>query len=65
MDWFHIVWYPYAIHRHAFLLWLIMGEKLKTQDKLIERDKNPMLATVCSLCSKVADSRNHLFFECN
>ncbi|GJX76645.1 lupus La protein [Tanacetum coccineum] len=30
--WARMVWFAYCIPRHAFLLWLIMKRKLKTQD---------------------------------
>ncbi|XP_071695374.1 uncharacterized protein [Rutidosis leptorrhynchoides] len=34
VPWFSVVWYSQCVPRHAFLLWLVLGEKLKTQDKL-------------------------------
>nr|GEZ78074.1 hypothetical protein [Tanacetum cinerariifolium] len=32
--WFHVVWFPYFIPRHAFHLWLVMRNGLRTLDKL-------------------------------
>nr|XP_043611630.1 uncharacterized protein LOC122583273 [Erigeron canadensis] len=32
VPWFHVVWFPYCIPRHAFHLWLGVRRKLKTQD---------------------------------
>ncbi|GJZ69047.1 reverse transcriptase domain, reverse transcriptase zinc-binding domain protein [Tanacetum coccineum] len=38
VDWDPIVWFPNCIPRHAFLVWLIMRKKLKTQDTLKQWD---------------------------
>ncbi|XP_071738569.1 uncharacterized protein [Rutidosis leptorrhynchoides] len=46
------------------MAWLLMGEKLKTQDKLNAWDINAGLATVCSFFYTTADSHEHLFFLC-
>ncbi|XP_071694985.1 uncharacterized mitochondrial protein AtMg00310-like [Rutidosis leptorrhynchoides] len=32
-DWFLVVWFSQCIPRHAFLMWLLMGERLKTHLK--------------------------------
>ncbi|GKA17314.1 taxadiene 5-alpha hydroxylase [Tanacetum coccineum] len=34
IDWLDVVWFSQSIPRNAFLIWLLMGERLKTQDKL-------------------------------
>ncbi|GJV89903.1 hypothetical protein Tco_1533841 [Tanacetum coccineum] len=34
VDWFDVVWFSQSIPRHSFLVWLLIGERLKTQDKL-------------------------------
>ncbi|XP_071688876.1 uncharacterized protein [Rutidosis leptorrhynchoides] len=34
VPWYSLVWYMQCIPRHSFLFWLLMGENLKTQDKL-------------------------------
>nr|GEV69561.1 hypothetical protein [Tanacetum cinerariifolium] len=36
--WHRIVWFSHNIPRHAFILWLIMRNSLKTQDKLRQWD---------------------------
>ncbi|XP_071704001.1 uncharacterized protein [Rutidosis leptorrhynchoides] len=65
VPWFNLVWSPHCIPRHAFLLWLVMGQKLKTQDRLRSWDlRHQRGVVVCSLCSMVMDSHDHLFFEC-
>ncbi|XP_071728282.1 uncharacterized protein [Rutidosis leptorrhynchoides] len=65
VNWYDIVWFPQCIPRHTFLVWLLMGEKLKTQDKLknwvIRSVQN--MPIVCSLCLTEADSHDHLFFR--
>ncbi|XP_071699904.1 uncharacterized protein [Rutidosis leptorrhynchoides] len=34
VNWFQVVWFSQCIPRHAFIMWLLIGERLKTQDKL-------------------------------
>ncbi|XP_071688975.1 uncharacterized protein [Rutidosis leptorrhynchoides] len=67
VPWYNIVWFANCIPKHAFITWLLMGEKLKTQDKLQtwETRFHSGISSVCSLCSQVADSHSHLFFECS
>lgn len=48
----------------AFIMWLIMNEKFKTQHKLQEWEINIMIRNVYPLCSQIADSHKRLFFEC-
>ncbi|XP_021985805.1 uncharacterized protein LOC110882000 [Helianthus annuus] len=67
VTWENVVWYPQAIPRHAFLMWLIVCKKLKTQDVMSKwrssGNANYNLMC-CSLCVSGPDSHNHLFFEC-
>ncbi|XP_071695234.1 uncharacterized protein [Rutidosis leptorrhynchoides] len=63
VDWYNMVCIP----RHSFIMWLLMGEILKTQDKMRVWDvgthnQGPF---VCSLCKLQKDTHDHLFFECN
>ncbi|XP_071712926.1 uncharacterized protein [Rutidosis leptorrhynchoides] len=39
--WFEVVWHSNCIPRHAFILWLLMKQKLKTQDKLKDWEIRP------------------------
>ncbi|XP_071699661.1 uncharacterized protein [Rutidosis leptorrhynchoides] len=66
VSWYNIVWFANCVPRHAFITWLLMCEKLKTQDKLQawETRFNSGVSSVCTFCSQVADSHSHLFFEC-
>ncbi|PWA36797.1 reverse transcriptase zinc-binding domain-containing protein [Artemisia annua] len=68
VNWFDVVWFSQCIPRHAFLIWLLMGERLKTQDKLRTYDVDAT-ATIkdirCPLCELTQDNHSHLFFECS
>ncbi|XP_071713676.1 uncharacterized protein [Rutidosis leptorrhynchoides] len=66
VPWFNVVWFAHCIPRHSFIVWLLMGENLKTQDKLNAWDTrvNGNTPMVCPLCSLQPDSHEHLFFEC-
>ncbi|XP_071728519.1 uncharacterized protein [Rutidosis leptorrhynchoides] len=64
VSWFHIVWFTQCVPRHAFVVWLVLREKLKTQDKLQTWEVNDTQILLCSLCNSCPDSHNHLFFDC-
>ena len=67
VDWVLIPWFPHCIPRHAVHLWLVIRQKLKTQDRLRESDVGPdvdLSLLRCPLCDTVPDSHTHLFFEC-
>ena len=34
VNWHNSVWFPQAIRRHAFIVWLVIHDRLDTQDKL-------------------------------
>ena len=60
--WFKHVWFSQCIPRHAFVLWMAIKGKLKTQDRLSKwLNINDML---CPFCNSCKDSHSHLFFEC-
>ncbi|GJX37778.1 putative gag-pol polyprotein [Tanacetum coccineum] len=65
IDWYHVVWFPHCIPRHASHLWLVIKEKLKTQDRLRQWDVGPSNLLRCPLCDMVPDSHSYLFFECS
>ncbi|GJZ76828.1 putative RNA-directed DNA polymerase [Tanacetum coccineum] len=65
VEWADVVWFSNCIPRHAFVLWLVIKKKLKTQDRLSSWDVNGALASCCSLCESQLDSHEHLFFECS
>ncbi|XP_071734230.1 uncharacterized protein [Rutidosis leptorrhynchoides] len=66
VSWYKLVWFGQCIPRHAFIAWLLMGERLKTQDKLKSWERNLQLNAnlVCALCKVQPDSHDHLFFNC-
>nr|GEU28768.1 hypothetical protein [Tanacetum cinerariifolium] len=38
VDWYHVIWFPHCIPRHALPMWLVIKEKLKTLDRLWQWD---------------------------
>ncbi|KAJ0548751.1 putative RNA-directed DNA polymerase [Helianthus annuus] len=67
VQWAKVVWFPQAIPRHAFLMWLILNTKLKTQDIMSRWNASGNAnfnLMCCSLCTRGPDSHEHLFFEC-
>ncbi|XP_021985800.1 uncharacterized protein LOC110881993 [Helianthus annuus] len=66
VQWGNMVWFKQCIPKHAFHIWLVIQNKLKTQDRLsvweAGSDTNLNLMC-CRLCYYNRDSRDHLFFE--
>ncbi|GJY50707.1 reverse transcriptase zinc-binding domain-containing protein [Tanacetum coccineum] len=62
VDWYEVVWFSNFIPRHAFILWLLVNERLPTQDRLSKWYPNKEMK--CALCSTMQDSHQHLFFKC-
>ncbi|GJS10956.1 protein LAZ1 [Tanacetum coccineum] len=65
--WCRIVWFSHNIPRHAFHLWLVMRNGLKTHDRMRQWDVGPngdLNALRCSLCDSQPDSHSRLFFDC-
>lgn len=52
VDWYKFVWYAQVIPMHSFIVWLIIGGYLKTQDRLKSYEINPNVVQVCSLLLK-------------
>nr|GEV13878.1 hypothetical protein [Tanacetum cinerariifolium] len=48
VDWYHMVWFPSGIPRHAINLWLIVRRKLKTQDMISHWDISNSLGSGCA-----------------
>ncbi|XP_071700537.1 uncharacterized protein [Rutidosis leptorrhynchoides] len=63
VTWHHVIWYPQANPKHAFILWLAKLDRLSTQDKLMKWF--PTKSFKCGLCGVCEDSVQHLFFECS
>nr|GEW41416.1 hypothetical protein [Tanacetum cinerariifolium] len=67
VSWYRVVWFSHCIPRHAFHLWLVMRNSLKTQAKLRQWDVGvgtDLNLLQCAFCSCQLDSHAHLFFEC-
>ncbi|KAJ0955627.1 putative reverse transcriptase zinc-binding domain-containing protein [Helianthus annuus] len=67
VNWTEIVWFAQCIPKHSFLMWLIMRNKLLTQDIILQWDisrRKNMNMLCCLLCYQNHDSHKHLFFEC-
>ncbi|GJT29450.1 RNA-directed DNA polymerase, eukaryota, reverse transcriptase zinc-binding domain protein [Tanacetum coccineum] len=62
VQWDKLVWFSQCILRHTFILWLAIKGKLITQDKLIKW--YPQKVVSCPFCSRIPDSHEHLFFQC-
>jgi hypothetical protein len=60
VEWWKLVWFPLAIPKQAFILWLVMKERLVTGDKLLswgyKGDVN------CLFRRNQLESGAHLFF---
>ncbi|KAJ0864233.1 putative RNA-directed DNA polymerase [Helianthus annuus] len=66
--WVNMVWYGQCIPRHSFHLWLVITNKLKTQDRLAVWEagsETNLILMCCPLCKYGRDSRDHLFFQCS
>ncbi|GKA26873.1 hypothetical protein Tco_0712982 [Tanacetum coccineum] len=68
VNWYRIVWFNHCIPRHAFHLWLVMHNSLKTQDQVRQWDvglNTNLNLLSCAFCDSQPDSHAHLFFECS
>nr|GEV91106.1 hypothetical protein [Tanacetum cinerariifolium] len=63
VSWCDLVWFHACILRHAFNMWLIFKQRLRTQDCLRSWEVDFGLAVVCPLCETQPDSHEHLFFD--
>ena len=62
VNWNYTIWFPQAIRRHAFIVWLAIQDRLVVQDKLL---KWGMIESIsCVFCRTNVEDRNHLFFGC-
>ncbi|XP_021985164.1 uncharacterized protein LOC110881106 [Helianthus annuus] len=68
VPWVNGVWFSQCILRHSFHLWLVIKNKLKTQDRLAVWEVGSatnLNLMCCPLCRNNRDSRDHLFFQCS
>jgi len=61
VSWANVVWEPWCLPRHSFILWLALLGQLRTRDRLhfIDTDVGYVL------CRDHDESHNHLFFACS
>jgi hypothetical protein len=63
VEWWRLVWFPMAIPRHSFLLWLVFRDALITKEKMcIWGYEGDILYPFCRAC---IECRDHLFFKCS
>lgn len=62
VPWAKYVWFSQCIPKHAFIQWLVIKDRLLTQERILKW--NPHLNSKCHLRSSEVDFRNHLFFKC-
>lgn len=60
VSWHMIVWFPQAILRHSFILWLAFRNRLSTGDRIRKWGETQS----CLLCGETNETRDHLFFAC-
>ncbi|XP_022007560.1 uncharacterized protein LOC110906790 [Helianthus annuus] len=67
VTWVDAVWFSQCIPRHSFHVWLVINNKLKTQDRMSIWEAGSatnLILMCCPLCFYDRDSRDHLFFQC-
>lgn len=64
VHWWKLVWFSSCIPKHAFMLRLVFGNRLKMQDRMKYWDGNHNSVKGCLLCGQVIETHQHLFFEC-
>ena len=59
-----IIWARAVTLRHAFILWVLMHERVPVMSRLAKfTDK--ILDKTCAMCNEADEDSNHLFFQCN
>lgn len=62
VDWWKVIWFPLAIPKHPFILWLAIKNRPRKGDRLIKRGYKGVV--VCLFCWSEMESREHMFFKC-
>jgi hypothetical protein len=58
VGWHKLVWYPLAIPRHSFFLWLAIRDSLTTKDKML---KCGLVGDMkCLFCHYSIECKEHL-----
>jgi len=61
VQWSRVVWEPWSLPKHSFILWLAIIGKLRTRDRLQFLPIDP----TCAFCRCEEESHAHLFFSCH
>jgi hypothetical protein len=64
IDWWQLVWFPHAISKLSFILWLVMRNRMITGERLVKRGYKGDVIYIY-ICRNGLESRYHLFFECS
>lgn len=62
-SWASAIWFTQATPKYAFMAWLAVKNRMSTLDRILSW--NPGVVGTCILCKNGAETRNHLFFECD
>jgi len=62
VPWSRVIWFPLAIPRHAFMLWLAFKNSLATKDRMLSWGFNG--DSLCRFCFGHQECIEHLFFHC-
>ncbi|XP_013751499.1 uncharacterized protein LOC106453844 [Brassica napus] len=60
-SWTKAIWFPRAIPRHSFHLWLMTLDRCPTRDRMIQW--GIQVDPTCLLCNLAPESRDHLYFD--
>jgi hypothetical protein len=61
--WYRVVWFPAAIPKYSFVLWLAFHGALVSREKMV--GWGYMGHSSCLLCRACIESQAHLFFSCS
>lgn len=60
VPWYRLVWFPQAVPRQAFLMWLAIQDRLSTGVRM----RGWGIVQGCVFCGERDESRDHLYFAC-
>ncbi|CAL1357332.1 unnamed protein product [Linum trigynum] len=63
VPWYALIWKSLGAPRDKLIVWLIALNRISTLDKVARW--NSLVTNICPLCTNMAESRDHLFFECS
>lgn len=62
VSWSTGIWFPEATPKFAFLAWIAIQNRLATGERVLRW--NPQAISICWLCKREMETRDHIFFEC-